>query len=746
MEGGLEALPVNETSGSDGEMSVDPSAQCGFMVDWGLFVLAARWSAAFPFLFASPASVVAAFCPCGPALSPESWRHPGYFSYCFQPCVCDGFSCVWRMQDLEGLGDALLGTPAAATVYMECDSSKHAAAASAAAVLLTGLFAGLFDCLDRDIFCLVDVTVHVKQEVLVGLFTLFAAAPLFLFNELSKLAAAALKALEYLWTLGVVYTVVDGAFVFLQLVGGCFASFHEYICIPGGLNPKGKVLEAFLLFPFVSLRKNGQVDYTPDCDQGSGKHGIVSSLPVGLGQASGRVDVPDDAKIEAAAAFGGTLRSGPGSLDALGSARSREGKIQFFLKGHDGCTRVINCHDGDLIHDVVGYVGWDIYATLHGHILDLSGTLQSQGVSDNDTIRIFCRLRGGSNNTDIPGQWQCANCDATRCWPVRRNCYRCGAPRPDTPSAPAPWNAGRARGRSRGPLGRDPPSGPSSVPPTTRAPRVVPPRGPPGAGVGTPPRNAGSDVLPGELLGALKLLQAVMSAEDFSKYEKLVAPPSKEERTKEREQLFWEKVQSQNRLRKQEAGHVEQIAKLEADAAKQRAMLQSVREQLEAVNDEVCALRALVADPSVPSGPTPEPPPLPAPRTPPPPSQDLLDIAQPLDQEMGDCENEEELEWPPVRRFSHSDRRNKLGVIKGFTKHRRERSLTPSKHVILDDDELPESMGKDSSGKEIADMLCNMPHEKLLEVVQNCPASMLQQFVPNVPAAIVVENPASLSG
>ena len=73
-------------------------------------------------------------------------------------------------------------------------------------------------------------------------------------------------------------------------------------------------------------------------------------------------------------------------------------------------------------------------------------------------------------------------------------------------------------------------------------------------------------------------------------------------------------------------GHVEQIAKLEADVAKQRAMLQSVREQLEAVNDEVCALRALVADPSVPTGPVPEPPPLPAPRTPPPPSQDLLDL------------------------------------------------------------------------------------------------------------------------
>ena len=411
---------------------------------------------------------------------------------------------------------------------------------------------------------------------------------------------------------------------------------------------------------------------------------------------------------------------------------------------------MIKCHDCDLIHDVVGYTGRDIYATLHGHILDLSGTLQSQGVSDNDTIRIFCRLRGESNNTDIPGQWQCANCDATRCWSVRRNCYRCGAPRPDTPPAPAPWNTGRSRGRSKGPLGRDPPPGPSNVPPTAREPRVVPPRGPPGAGVETPPRDADSSALPGELLGALKLLQTVMSAEDFSKYEKLVAPPSKEERTKEREQLLLEKVQSQNRLRKQETGHVEQIAKLEADAEKQRAMLQSVREQVEAVNDEVCALRALVADPSVPTGPTPEPPPLPAPRTPPPPpSQDLLDIAQPVDREMGICDDEEELEWPPVRRFSHSDRRNKLGVIKGFTKHRHEKRLPASKHVILEDDMLSENIGKDQSGKEIADMLCNMPHEKLLEVVQNCPASMLQQFVPNVSAAIapaVVENPASSSG
>ena len=199
---------------------------------------------------------------------------------------------------------------------------------------------------------------------------------------------------------------------------------------------------------------------------------------------------------------------------------------------------MIRCHGYDLIHDVVEYDGWDIYATLHGHILDLSGTLLSQGVSDNDTIRVYCRLRGGSNNTDIPGQWQCGNCAATPCWPVRRNCYRCGA------STPAPWNAGKSKGRNKGPLGRDPLPGLSNVPPTVREPHVMPPRGQPGAGVGTPPAATDSPVASGGLLGALNLLLTVMSAEDFYKYEKMIVPPSKAERTKEREQLLWEKGQS----------------------------------------------------------------------------------------------------------------------------------------------------------------------------------------------------------
>ena len=68
--------------------------------------------------------------------------------------------------------------------------------------------------------------------------------------------------------------------------------------------------------------------------------------------------------------------------------------------------------------------------------------------------------------------------------------------------------------------------------------------------------------VPGEdMVEALQLLWSVMSAQDFCKYEKLVSPPKKrEEKVTNREQMLWEKVQPQERLQKQEAGHAGQIA------------------------------------------------------------------------------------------------------------------------------------------------------------------------------------------
>ena len=97
----------------------------------------------------------------------------------------------------------------------------------------------------------------------------------------------------------------------------------------------------------------------------------------------------------------------------------------------------------------------------------------------------FSRLRGGSRE-DVPGQWTCSQCFAPLCWPVRKRCYRCGAAQDDLPVS----SKGKGIGKvdvAVGPLGRKPPPTAGNVPPTTRRPQVVPPRGPPGAGVGSPP-------------------------------------------------------------------------------------------------------------------------------------------------------------------------------------------------------------------------------------------------------------------
>ena len=80
------------------------------------------------------------------------------------------------------------------------------------------------------------------------------------------------------------------------------------------------------------------------------------------------------------------------------------------------------------------------------------------------------------------------------------------------------------------------------------------------------------------MIKVVKLLQSVMSADDFSKYEKMVLPPpKKEERVKLREQELSEKVQKQNGLEKQE-----QIKKQEHNLKQQRSMLEDAQSRLEA--------------------------------------------------------------------------------------------------------------------------------------------------------------------
>ena len=62
-------------------------------------------------------------------------------------------------------------------------------------------------------------------------------------------------------------------------------------------------------------------------------------------------------------------------------------------------------------------------------------TLSQNGIGNGSNVQVLRRLRGGAGAyLDIPGQWECKVCGATRCWPARKRCYKCDAPRGTVPN------------------------------------------------------------------------------------------------------------------------------------------------------------------------------------------------------------------------------------------------------------------------------------------------------------------------
>ena len=344
----------------------------------------------------------------------------------------------------------------------------------------------------------------------------------------------------------------------------------------------------------------------------------------------------------------------------------------------------------------------------------------------NCTVSFFSQLRGGSRE-NVPGQWTCSNCFAERCWPVRIKCYQCGAPRN---SDSAPWNDKKKGKGPKGPLGRAPPKGPSSAPPTTSTrPHVVPPRGaPPGAGVGNspPPTPPDANKSTEDMVKALKLLQDVMTKEDFSKYEKMVMspPPKKEERKKLREEELWRQCQKEENLKKkkQVQVHLEQVKKHEHNLEPQKMMLADVQLRLESVSLEVKALWALVAETKEPEGP-PIQAPLPAPREPSPdngaqivPSLDLEMEATPLDSEDDDMEERDAEPWRTVG--SSQKKRNKVPVVmklKGTPASARKGSI---RQIFVDKSCIIEN---DMSGREVGKALLKLSPDGINDMVSALP-------------------------
>ena len=170
----------------------------------------------------------------------------------------------------------------------------------------------------------------------------------------------------------------------------------------------------------------------------------------------------------------------------FGGMKEKEERVQFFVK-YESTSSIVRSSSLDVVSDVL-QLHADEKAVCGSRLIKMESTLSQNDIGNGSNVQVLRRLRGGAGAyLDIPGQWECKVCHATRCWPARKRCYRCDAPR-DTVSSNLPM----------GPLGRAPPQSRSSGPPTrSSVPRHVPPRNtgvvsgplPTGAGVGPSPGN-----------------------------------------------------------------------------------------------------------------------------------------------------------------------------------------------------------------------------------------------------------------
>ena len=434
---------------------------------------------------------------------------------------------------------------------------------------------------------------------------------------------------------------------------------------------------------------------------------------------------------------------GSSSKEASTSGDENEKKeemIQFFVNYGKGSV-VVRCSPLSIVSHVLHY-GCEEYAVCGTRTLRSHDTLLQNGIESGMTVRVLCRLRGGSGgnvNVDIPGQWQCNFCHAIRCWPTRKRCYRCDTPRDfSIPNSPV-----------RGPLGRAPQPARNHVPPTRSSgpgPQTVPPRNlgngpPPGAGVGPMSTDVGKKDEGRDLAQALSLLQKIMTPEDFVKYQVLISPKQKPNK-KTREQELADKVRSQEKLRSQEASHKGQIDKLELDLQRHRDMLQGVQERVRVVDDEIKDLRAQVAkeksdssdgdnasirtapatqvdsQPDIGEGGLVFGPTAPTPLNPGP--------FESCDEDMLFDTSEAEDEREGSRNGIWERRRS--GVIKKgkLLKYKEKAKAKQNKSIIIEEEGEVPPPGPPVAGKQLADVLVSLSQEGLKEVLTHCPPSLLQ--------------------
>ena len=128
--------------------------------------------------------------------------------------------------------------------------------------------------------------------------------------------------------------------------------------------------------------------------------------------------------------------SSPGfwGKDAKGKAEDVK-LVQFFVNRGKGFTTVVRCSSGTVVLSEVLHLDVDEYALCGSRFVKVGCTIGENLIGNCSNVQVLRRLRGGAGAyLDVPGQWECKVCGATRCWPARKICYKCGAPRDTVPT------------------------------------------------------------------------------------------------------------------------------------------------------------------------------------------------------------------------------------------------------------------------------------------------------------------------
>ena len=205
------------------------------------------------------------------------------------------------------------------------------------------------------------------------------------------------------------------------------------------------------------------------------------------------------------------------------------------LTGQGHCVMVEggwNVHDlSRWAADTCGVSAGAFYWTFQSRQWSDHGELMN-GVGRGGRLVMCGRLCGGANRgtrfgLPIEGQWTCSVCGTTRCWPVRKTCFRCGASKQPSDRLGHSKFYAQARAQAereiREVINRvlDPPPKGTAEAPTYRKPKKVPALTKPPA---APNVNLGAAVDPNCPQAALDMLAALLPQDTMAVIQEQIKP------------------------------------------------------------------------------------------------------------------------------------------------------------------------------------------------------------------------------